>query len=404
MEIYYGRKVVNPVPGKVIGLVPKPSPKIIEGFGRRAEVGHLCKESGYSRVLLVTDRTLFGLGFHEVLADSLKKEGIECTVFSEIDSEPTARIISAGRKAAVQSQAQCIIALGGGSVMDSCKVIAAGARLRHLRTRELLIKFLAVPGKTLPMITIPSTAGTGAEITVGAIVKKNDGGSKGSTVIVGLNIIATVLDSELMVRTPGRITAACGIDALSHGIEGYLADIDSGKDNERLSMECVRLVFENLPKVLDKPSDIQARQAMCLAAHYGGNAINTQLAGYVHAFAHTLGAMYHLSHGEAISLSILPVLRYQQPVCRGRMSELAAACGVSSPAEDSFTSSDRFLDALEALLKKCRLDVSGSVVRREDYEAIISLVKRDAINYSSPVVLNRMEITHILEEIRKIRI
>lgn len=401
MEIYYGRKAVNPVPGKVIGLVPKPSPELVEGFGQRAVVGRFCRENNFSRVLLVTDRTLSGLGFHEVVVDSLEKEGIECSVFSDIDSEPTAQIISAGRKAAVSCRAQCIVALGGGSVMDSCKIIAAGARLKHIGTRELLIKFLVVPGGTLPLITIPSTAGTGAEITVGAIVKKKEGGSKGSTVVVGLNVIATVLDSELMLRMPRRITAACGIDALSHGIEGYVAGINSGAENEGKSRECVRLVFENLPKVLDEPSDRRARQAMCLAAHYGGNAINTQLAGYVHAFAHTLGALYHISHGEAISLSLLPVLCYQQPSCRDKMAELSVACGFASVSEDSYSASDKFLSELEGLLKKCGLNLSGDIVRREDYPEIIRMVKLDAINYSSPVVLDAMEITHILEDIRK---
>ena len=175
------------------------------------------------------------------------------------------------------------------------------------------------------MISVPSTAGTGAEITVGAVVT-NAHGVKDSTVLIGLNVTHVILDSELTIHAPRQVTAACGMDALSHVVEGAVSDVEMDEENMRLSQEGVRLIFQHLPIVMKEPENIESRLAMCRAAMYGGNAINTQLAGYVHAFAHSIGAKYHIPHGQAITLMMMPVLEYQKEVCRARYAMLARYC------------------------------------------------------------------------------
>ena len=170
MDFYYFRKMIRKLPGVVIKAVPKPAPRIMEGFGARREAGTICAEKGLHSCLLVTDTTLFRLGYHKKIAESLEEAGIRYQIFSDISSEPTVDIIDRGCAAAASCQAEAIIALGGGSVLDSCKIIAAGTKMKRRSTRALLLKFRPVPGKTIPMISVPSTAGTGAEITVGAVV------------------------------------------------------------------------------------------------------------------------------------------------------------------------------------------------------------------------------------------
>ena len=145
-----------------------------EGQGARRQIGEICRKAGLKQVLLVTDRTLSGLGFEQAITESLEAAHVGYSVFSDIHSEPNIAIIEAGRKQALETQSDAIVALGGGSVMDSCKMIAAGVRMPHVPVKALLLKFLPVPGKTLPLIMVPSTAGTGAEVTVAAVVK-NDG-------------------------------------------------------------------------------------------------------------------------------------------------------------------------------------------------------------------------------------
>ena len=396
--LYILRLLIRKLPGVVIKAVPLPVPETLSGHGARGKTGELCRKNAFERVLLVTDRTIFSLGLHEKITASLADAGVSCSIFSDISSEPNLTIIDTGRRALTDCQADAIIALGGGAVMDSCKIIAAGGRLRKRKSKSLLKKFLFVRNKTLPLITVPTTAGTGAEITVGAVVT-NDKGSKGSTVIVGLDVRAVILDSELTLKAPSGITCACGIDALSHGLEGVAASVRVSDGDMQKSMECVKLTLLNLPVLIREPENIEARQNMCLAAHYGGNAINKQLAGYVHAFAHSIGAKYHIPHGSAIALSLIPVIDCQKDKCLEKLAELSRYCGLCTPSNSDTEACDKLLDELRGLIDLCGFEKKN--IPKEDYPSIARSVAWDSINYSAPVVLNNRQIYSILDEINQ---
>ena len=400
MDTYRFRKQIHKLPGKVIHHVPMPEPQVVEGHGARAQIGEICKECGYKQVLLVTDQTLRKLGYEQKIMQSLEEAGVGYTLFADINSEPTIALIEAGREAAVACEAECVIALGGGSVMDTCKMIAAGVRLPRLKTKALLLKFLAVPNKTLPMITVPSTAGTGAEVTVGAVVT-NARGAKGSTVIVGLDVTHVILDSELTIHAPQLVTAACGMDALSHVVEGTVGDVLVDVEDAYRSLEGVRLILQHLPVLMRKPENIESRLAMCRAAMYGGNAINTQLAGYVHAFAHSIGAKYHIPHGQAITLMLLPVLRYQMEACQRKYALMARYCGLADVHTDDYEAAERFLKAVEELIATCGLDKLELPVKPEDYEELTHLIAADSINYSAPMTFSNEDIVKVLEAVTK---
>ncbi|MBO4325862.1 MAG: iron-containing alcohol dehydrogenase [Clostridia bacterium] len=400
MSFYAGRKSIRKVPGAVIKAAPLPKPQITEGFGARENVGKICKEAGYGSALLVTDQTLFGLGLHQKVADSLEECGIPYTIFHEIDSEPTVDIVEAGRKAAVDCGADCIVALGGGSVLDSSKIIAASAKHPHIAVKHFLHKFALVNGGTLPMINVPSTAGTGAECTVGAVVK-NSRGVKNSTVIIGLEVPHVILDSELIVNAPKSVTVWCAIDALSHGLEGLLADVSSKKEDIFKSRECVRLVFENLPILLEDPHDTDARQATLLAAHYGGNAINTQLAGYVHAFAHSIGALYHIPHGKAIAWCLVPIVEAQENLRYKQLAELAVHCRIAEAGDEETAAADKLICALKELLDRCGLEKGCPPIRQSDYKKLTRMIDADSINYSPSRTFTDNEVRMLLDQIRR---
>lgn len=214
-----------------------PEPEIIEGFGCRSQIGRICSESGFDTVLILTDKLLCDLGYLEAVEKSLEDKGIRYKVFDGITTEPRLEYIEAGRSIALETEAKCIITIGGGSVMDTGKMVASGCRLAHLPVDMLLQKFLVVPEKSLPIIAVPSTAGTGAEVTVGAVITKRRGG-KFASVIVGLNVHTVLLDSELTAKAPWNITASCGIDALSHGLEGSIADVRCSQADLEKSRQC----------------------------------------------------------------------------------------------------------------------------------------------------------------------
>ena len=386
MDTYRFRKQIHRLPGKVIHAIPLPEPEVTAGQGARREIGAICKKAGYKQVLVVTDETLHGLGFDAAILESLQAAGVSASLFCDIHSEPTIGIIEAGRQQALETKAEAIIALGGGSVMDSCKMIAAGCKMPHVPVKALLLKFLPVPGETLPLIMVPSTAGTGAELTVGAVVT-NEHGAKGSTVLIGLKVTHVVHDSELTEHAPKHVIAACGIDALSHCIEGAVSDTEVDEEDMRMSMEGVKLILENLPVLMNEGGE-KTRLNMAKAAMYGGNAINTQLAGYVHAFAHSIGAMYHLSHGQAISLMLMPVLEFQKEACKANYEALAKYCGVPD-----------FLQAIRELIATCGMNQIVSPVRACNHEQLIPMIAADSINYSAPVTLRNEDIKAVLDQI-----
>ena len=398
MDTYIFRKRIHKLPGKVIHHIPLPEPQVVEGHQSRTKIGEICQECGYKQVLLVTDKTLHELGYEQKIVQSLEEAGVGCSLFADIDSEPNIALIDEGRKIATECHAECVIALGGGSVMDTCKMISAGVRMPHLSTKTLLRKFLVVPGKTLPMITVPSTAGTGAEVTVCAVVT-NARGTKGSTVLVGLDVTHVILDSELTIHAPQLVTAACGMDALSHVVEGTLSDVAVYVEDAYHSLEGVRLILQHLPVVMRAPENIESRLAMCRAAMYGGNAINTQLAGYVHAFAHSIGAKYHIPHGQAITLMMLPVLKFQKAACLSKYAIMARYCGLADDCMDDRHAAEKFLQAISDLIVTCGLDKLKSPVQPSDYEELTRLIAADSINYSAPVTFSSEDIVRVLEQL-----
>lgn len=399
MPFYLGRKAIRKVPGAVIKAAPIPKPELIEGLGTREKVGEICSEAGFTTALLVTDETLFSLGHHEKITASLEAHGIKYDIFHDIQSEPTVEIVEAGRRIAVECCADCIIALGGGSVLDSSKIIAAGAKHPHRPISHFLHKFAIVEGGTLPLINIPSTAGTGAECTVGAVVK-DDSGAKKATVLIGLDVAYVILDSELLIGAPKSVTAWCAIDALSHGLEGLLADVGSTADDIFKSRECVRLILENLPLLLEEPGNIEARQATLRAAHYGGNAINTQLAGYVHAFAHSIGALYHIPHGKAIAWCLIPIVSAQKNTRFEEMALLAYHCHLAEN-EDNMEAANKLLIALKDLLDLCGLEKGCSLLQEADYKQLVRMIDTDSVNYSPSKTLTDNEILMLLDQIRR---
>ncbi len=396
--LFHTRAIIRKLPGKVIRKVKLPNPEMISGFGSRKDVINIINKYGFKRVLLVTDKTIYSLGLHEKILDSLKEDGIYYDMYYNISSEPNLEIIDGGRKALEEIDAYCIIALGGGAVMDSCKIIAAGGKLKKKKSASLLKKFLFVKEKTIPIITIPTTAGTGAEITVGSVVT-NQKGKKVATVVVGLNVIGVILDSELTINAPRNITLSCGIDALSHGLEGVVSSVKVKEEDKIKSMECVKLVLENLPVLIDDSKNIKARANMTLAANYGGNAINKQLAGYIHAFAHTIGAKYHIPHGNAIAMSLIPVMNMQKNKCITKLAELSRYCGYSKDESDDLAC-DKLLNEIDKLINLCAFENKG-FIKKEDYKTIAKGVALDSINYSAPIVLTNKQIYAVLDEINK---
>ncbi|MBO2516419.1 MAG: hypothetical protein CW338_03965 [Clostridiales bacterium] len=398
MDTYFLRKCIRKVPGVVIRAVKLPEPVLTEGFGKRDTAGEFCRKCGYKSVLLVTDPTLYALGHHYRVVKSLQDANVQYDMFSGISGEPDEDTVREGRAHALKVKADAVIALGGGSVLDTAKMIAATAA--HGKIPLDLYWQKMVFGKTLPMINIPSTAGTGAEITAAAVVKDKKGVKK-STVFTHLRVTDVILDSELTQNAPDKITVSCGIDALSHGLEGCLADVKVKDEDMRKSRECVRIVMQDMLSLRTDPHNTAKRQEMALAAHYGGNAINRQLAGYVHAFAHTLGAFYHISHGDAIAYCLLPVIAFQKEICGEKLAALSVYCGYAKEEDDRDAAARALLDRVKELLIACGYGDGMKQIDEKDYPVLVKGVDSDAVNYSPAMVLTDEQVASLLDQIKK---
>lgn len=295
-------------------------PHIKIGSGCLAAASEALKAVGARRVLIVTSPELAALGMLGRLQEALARDGeVSQCCYDAVQPDPTLAVAEAAAQLGSLHQVEAVIALGGGSPIDTAKAAAASIA-SGLGIRELLGTDL-VP-KALPIIAIPTTAGTGSEVTaVAVLTDPSDQVKKG---IVSEKLIPTwaILDPDLTVGLPARQTAFTGLDALSHAIEAYLSN-KATLLTDFYAAAAIPLIVENLPRVFINGKDLEARQAMQLAAYYAGLAFANAGVTAAHAFAYPLGARYHLPHGLAVTLMLPAVLEYNLKAHEDKFTSLA---------------------------------------------------------------------------------
>ena len=280
-----------------------PSQNLI-GRGVVKEIGSHIKELGHKKALLVTDHFIAGSDILPKVTAPLDAENIDYVVYSDVDPNPTVKNVEEGLAALKENACDFIISLGGGSPQDaaSCISILAtnGGRPQDYEGVNKSSK------KGLPVVAINTTAGTSAEITINYVITDEE--RKVKMVMVDKNSLAliSVNDPELMVSMPKSLTAATGMDALTHAIEALVTP-GAYAATKKLSVGAIELIKEFLPRAVENGEDLEAREAMVNAIFLGGMAFNNAGLGYVHAMAHQLGAVYHLPHGVCCAM-ILPIV------------------------------------------------------------------------------------------------
>jgi len=301
--------------------------------------------------------------------------------------DPTIAQVEAGLAALDAEQADAVLAFGGGSSMDAAKVIAAAATNgRDVRRLEGPLK---VKQPTLPLYAVPTTAGTGSEVTIAAVVSDPVTHAKKFFIDPKLLPAMTALDPSLMTGLPPAITAATGMDALTHAIESYLS-LTSRPQTEAYAEASVRMVFEALPTAFERGGDLAARKTMALASYYGGLAFGRTSVGYVHAIAHTFGAFYKTPHGLANAIALPHVLEFSKQAAQARLARLAEVAGVSGGGEAE--SADAFIAAVRALEERVGIPPTLAALRREDIPAIARQALAEAhLNYPVPRYMSQAE-------------
>ena len=350
--------------GKVTRYIPLPQPTLLVGPGSSTRLGEVVAGFGHRKLLIVTDAMLAKLGLIKGVTDALTEGGAEFVVFDEITPDAPIPLIERGISVYQDNNCDAIIAFGGGSSMDSAKAIAVSVSNpgKSLRSLAGYLKGLRNPA---PIYAVPTTAGTGSEVTVAAVVSDPENHSK--IVIVEPRMVPRMaaLDPSLMVGLPPPITAATGIDALTHAVESFIGNWAT-PFTDGLALAAVGLIFGNLRTAYTDGRNLVAREKMALASTYAGMAFTRANVGYVHAIAHQFGGRYHTPHGLANAIVLPHVLRYSAPVVVPRLAALAVRARLGTADEDESTLADKFLTGVDDLNRDLGIPLHLAALREAD--------------------------------------
>ena len=332
--------------GLVTRFIPIPQPTLLVGPGSSARLGQAIAGFGHRKILIVTDSIISKLGLLRSLTDALAAGGADYVVFDEITPDAPIPLIEKGIEFFKGLGCDAIVAFGGGSSMDASKAIAlAVANPKPLRDLAGYLKGLHSPVK---IYAVPTTAGTGSEVTVAAVISDPDAQKK--MVIVDPRLVPKMaaLDPCLMTGLPPQITAATGIDALTHAVEAFVGNWTTPY-SDGMALAAVGLIFENLRVAYNDGKNLEAREKMALASTYAGFAFTRANVGYVHAIAHQFGGKYHTPHGLANAIMLPYVLRYSLPAITERLALLAVGAKVGSEDQAPEVLAEKFLEAVDQL-------------------------------------------------------
>jgi len=367
------------------------SQNIICEWGGAARLADICQAYSATSVLLISDAGIKQLGLYQSALDSFQQASIHVEVFSEVQADPSESVVHAALTLAKQQQAELIIGFGGGSSLDVAKIVAL---LAHPRCEQSLGDIYGVgnaKGERLPLVQVPTTAGTGSEVTQVAIVTTGETTKAGIVTPLFLPDMA-LLDAELTVNLPPHVSAATGIDAMVHAIEAYTSKIKKNPISDLLAKEALALMGKNIFKAVHQGHDRVAREAMLLGAMLAGQAFANAPVAAVHALAYPLGGHFHIPHGLSNSLVLPHVLRFNSKSAAQQYAELApivfSDCDFEGDAEEI---AEQFIQQIEALIK--RLDLPTKLKEMDIPESFLPRLADDAMLQTRLLINNPRDVT-----------
>lgn len=379
-------------------LIPWGMPETLEGAGSVKKLPDLIKKKGYNKVLVVTDKVLMDLGLPKGMLEAMDAAGIEYVVYEGVQPNPTDRNVNEGLKLFRENGCQAMVAFGGGSPMDCCKGIGAMA-VKKGKTVEQLQGLFKVLHRIPTIFAVPTTAGTGSETTVAAVITNEKTHHKASMNDTSLMPKYAVLDPELTVGLPPKVTSTTGMDALCHAVECYTNNTYNSKLEKKLAEDAVKLIYDNLYTAYCDGSNLKARQNMQKAAFYAGRAFTRGCVGYVHAIGHTLGGLYGTPHGLAMSVILPHVMRQFGSAAHERLARLAEVCGMTG-ANDA-EKAEKFISWIEEMKAKMNIPAGLDVIKDEDVPQIIEWATKEANPlYPVPVVWDKADFEKCISTIR----
>ena len=294
------------------------------GCGARKELKNEIKSRGFKKAFIVADKDLIKFNIVDMVTSELE---IPYEIFSDFKANPTVKNVKAGIAAFKASKADFIIAIGGGSSIDTSKGVAIVANNPEFADIVSLVGVANTKNKCVPIVALPTTAGTAAEVTINYVITDEETGRKMVCVDPNDIPVLSIIDAELMATMPKGLTAATGMDALTHAIEGYITK-GAWELSDMFEIKAIELIAKNLRNATANGKDMVARENMALAQYVAGMAFSNVGLGCVHSMAHPLGARFDIPHGVANALLLPIVMEYNMPAAEAKYCQIAKAMGV----------------------------------------------------------------------------
>ena len=378
-------------------FMPQPSPELLDGPGSIKRLPAFIKSKGIDKVLVVTDNVLPKLGLLDGLFAACAEAGLSYVLYDGAEVNPSIECIEKAFKLYNENHCRGFIAFGGGSSMDCAK--AAAARVaRPKRSIQQLGGTLKVLKKLPPLFAVPTTAGTGSEATVAAVVTDYATHHKYAIQDPCLLPKYAVLDPELTVGLPPHVTSTTGMDALTHAVEAYTNKF-APKYVRRLSEKATKLIFENLEKAYANGRDLEARSNMLLASFYAGRAFSRACVGNVHAIAHTLGGLYGTPHGLANAIILPYVLEDFGAAVYPQLARLAEIVGIYG--RDDGERARAFIAEIRRMNRDMNIPEQTDTIQEKDIPQMVEWAIKEANPiYPVPVIWDAEQMTRTIKRLR----
>jgi alcohol dehydrogenase class IV len=375
-------------------------PRILQvGAGASDEAGNIITALGCKRPLIVTDKMMVQLGYVAQLQNSLNALNISSDVFADTVPEPTVSSIQAGVEQVRQGNYDSIIAIGGGSPIDSAKAMSILGKYGGVMRDYKFPRIVTEPG--LPIIAIPTTAGTGSEVTRVTIITDENNDEKMLCVGIGFMPTAALVDYNLTLSLPPRTTADTGIDALTHAMEAYVSK-KASLYSDTQAIAAMKLLAPNLRRVFHDGSDKEAREAMMLGSTLAGIAFSNASVALVHGMSRPIGAFYHVPHGLSNAMLLPMVTEYSIPAAAKRYADCARAMGVAKETDSDASANAKLMTELYAINEELQVPSPQQFgISREHFFDNLEIMAEQALASGSPSNNPRVPSTAEIIEIYK---
>ena len=355
------------------------------GPGSRSVITEEIKGRGYKKALIVTDKDLVKFNVAKMITDLLDKEAIPYAIFDDVKQNPSVTNVKSGVEAYKAAGADFIIAIGGGSPIDTAKGVGMIMANPDFADVVSLEGVAPTKNKSVPIIAVPTTAGTAAEVTINYVITDDERRKKMVCVDPKDIPVISIVDAEMMTSMPKGLTAATGMDALTHAMEGYITK-GAWELTDMFELKAIEMIFKHLPNAVENPSSIEARDGMAVGQYIAGMGFSNVGLGIVHGMAHPLGAFYNIPHGVANALLLPLILEFNAPCALPKYRVMAETIGIDTSKMNDEAAAAALVKAVRDLSIKIGIPqkLSDLNVKESDIPALAQAAFNDVCTPGNP--------------------